>query len=286
MLSGALTVTSVDPVSGEELASGELVIPGVRSALPVRGARGESLTSRAPELAARIAEQVRALDREHGGPIRARFELDAGRETLTEVEAAPLAPLARVRVLVERVRGGRLTRAEAIARLDPADLEATGVHAIRTPAPAPFARGLPASAGAAAGRLSLPEDLTGAPGDDPRVLVIDDASPEDARALRLAVAIVATSGGLTADAAIAARALRKPCVVSAGIRLGDRAESARGAWVTVDGGGGGIHPGRLDMIWQACSPFARELVEWLSPSPGEAPGTALARARGTQALGG
>lgn len=279
MLRGTLTVTSVHPVSGEESVHGELVTPGQRGGLPFRSVRGDSLSSRAPELAARIATRLRELDARHGEPVRASFSIDDDTETLGEVRPAhaDLGPLALVRVLVERTRDGRMLRDAALARLDGAVLDATGNFVLAEPPPAALARGLGASPGVASGRLALPEDVVAATDDEPRVLVIDDASPEDASALRRAAAIVATSGGLTADAAIAARALRKPCVVSAGIQLGDRDESARGAWVTVDGGSGQIHAGRLRTTWRAASPYAEELLHWLSAQVGEPPSAAYAR---------
>lgn len=277
MGAGVLIATSVDPVSGEENAQGELQVAGARAALPFRAARGESLLTREPERAARVQATLRALDAEHGGPVRAWLELGADTETVTRVEPAELSPLALARVLVERVEDGRLTRAEAFERITPAQLESTGTFtlALETPPP-PLARGLAASPGAAAGRLALPDDAGAEP---PHVLVIDDASPEDAPAIRAAAAIVATSGGLTADAAIAARALRKPCVVSAPLALGATAATALGAWVTVDGSSGAIYPGALPTRWTASSPFAATLRTWLGPDPLEPPAAALLRAR-------
>lgn len=285
MLSGLLTVTSVDPVSGEELVAGELVTPGTRGALTFRSTRGDSLATRDTGLAHRVVTRLRELDAEHGGPVRARFDVSGSVESLRGVEPAALSPLGLVRVLVERVRDGRLARTHALARITPAELEAAGTYALEAPPPAPIAHGLAASAGAAAGRLALPADVTGASDGEPRVLVIDDAGPEDADAIRKAVAILATSGGLTADAAIAARALRKPCVVSTPLRMGDRDHPARGDWVTVDGTRGDVHVGRFPTRWAAATPFAAELVAWLAPEASERPGEALLRARNALAQG-
>lgn len=282
MVSGTLHVASVDPVSGEETASGELMTPGARGGMPFRAARGESITTRAPELATRIATRVRALDAEHGAPIRARFEIADDQESLATCEPAALAPAALVRVLVERVDDGRMTRAQAIARITPTELEAAGTFVIEGDVPTAIARGLAASPGAAAGRLSLPADFAHA-SSDPRIVVVDDAAPEDAMAIRAAVAIVATSGGLTADAAIAARALRKPCVVSAPIRLGDRAGPSRGDWVTVDGTRGEIFAGRVPTRWTPSGRFAAEFVRWLACGPDERPGDALLGAKNAAA---
>jgi pyruvate,orthophosphate dikinase len=278
VLTGTLTVTSVDLVSGEETASGELTIAGARP-LAFRAVRGDSVTTLSPELATRVADRLRTLDAEHGRPVRAVFAVENDAETVTRVEPAPLAGLALIRVLVERVRAGRHARAHAIARLTPADLALAGTFVLDPSATRTVvARGLAASPGAAAGRLALPADFDTA-SDEARILVLDDAGPEDAAAIRASVAIVATSGGLTADAAIAARALRKPCVVSAAIRLTDRDGPARGDWVTVDGSSGEVLRGALPTTWAPSSPFAAELVSWLAPAPGEAPGEALIRAQ-------
>ncbi len=284
MLTGVLHVTSVDPVSGEEIATGELAIQGARAALPFRSMRGESVQTRAKQLADRIATQVRAIDAEHGHPVRVRFDVVDDAEALVSVEPLALSPAALVRTLVERVRHARLARDLALARITPLELESSGMFVLEHAALAPYARGLAASPGAAAGRLALPADFDTAAGDA-RVLVIDDAAPEDAIAIRAAAAIIATSGGLTADAAIAARALRKPCVVSAPVRLGDRNQPARGDWVTVDGSTGEIHVGALPTRWAPSTPFAAELVSWLDPGPAERPADALIRWRNAAAQG-
>jgi pyruvate,orthophosphate dikinase len=277
-LVGTLTVTSVDPVSGEELASGELLDAATRRATAFRAVRGESITSGHPELAARISDRLRALDGEHGRPVRARFEITGGNETLASVEPAPLSPSALVRVLAERVRDGRLARDAALARITPVELEATGTFMLGASRPAPFTHGLAASGGAASGKLALPADFE-REDPEPRVLVIDDASPEDASAIRACVAIVATAGGLTADAAIAARALRKPCVVSTPLRLSDRDGAARGHWVTVDGSTGNVYLGALPTTWTPATPFAAEVLAWLAPEDDERPSAALVRAQ-------
>ena len=233
----------------------------------------------APALAHRVAQKLRELDTADRWPLVACFEVRDDVELLARVEPAPLSPSALVRVLVERVRDGRLTREDALTRVTLDALAATTSRALVAPTAAPpIARGLAASPGVAAGRLATPEDFARACAD-PRVVIVDDAAPEDAMAIRACVAIIATSGGLTADAAIAARALRKPCVVSTPLRPGDRDHPARGDWITVDGTSGAVYIGVLDTHWAPATTFAAELIAWLAPRDGEAPGDALLRAQ-------
>ena len=285
MLTGVLQVTSVDPVSGEELASGELTMAGVRAALPFRATRGECVQTKSPELAARIAERLRALDAEHGAPVRARFDIANDLETFVSAERATLPALALVRVLVQRVADARLTKTDALGRIAPADLAACGSHVLDATTEKPVAHGLAASGGAAVGRLATPKDVETATDGEPRVLVIDDASPEDAAAIRACVAILATSGGLTADAAIAARALRKPCVVSTPLRLSDPGSPGLGDWVTVDGTKGDVYAGVLATTWTPSTPHAADLVSWLAREGNESPAETLLRLRNAAAQG-
>lgn len=283
-LHGLLVLTSVDPVTGEERASGELTPVGAR-AMAFRSARGESLAGRAPELADRLAARIAELDRAQGRPVRARIEIDARGERVEAVEVASLAPSALARVIAERCATARLERETALAWITRADAEGMGTFVLAAPPPAAHARGLAASPGCASGRLALPDDVLAAKDGEPRVVVVDDASPEDAAALRAAVAIIATSGGLTADAAIAARALRKPCVVSAPLRLGAPGGPARGDWVTVDGGRGEVHLGTLATTWTPATPHVAEIAGWLRLVPGESLAAALER-RKNSAQGG
>jgi pyruvate,orthophosphate dikinase len=287
MLHGVVTASSVDPVTGEETASGELLEAGARRGIPIRALRGDSLGSRHPAVADRIAAQLRELDAKHGGPVTVIFDVHSDQATARESRLADLSPAALVRVLVTRVGDGRLTRADAIARLPVDALAANGVATLAVAAPSPVARGLAASPGVASGRLAVPDDFA-TPSADPRIVILDDAAPEDAMAIRAAVAVIATSGGLTADAAIAARALRKPCVVSATVRLGDRDQPARGDWVTVDGSGGGVYIGALPTRWTPTPGPAAQIVEWLALQPDETLDAALERAkrRGSQAPSG
>ena len=282
MISGDLSVHSVHEITGEEVVNGELRRDGARP-IPFASVRGESVRSLAPELAGEIERQVRGFDRQHGFPVKAFFRIVSGNATVEQVTLAALWPAAHVRMLVERVRDGRLDRDAALAHLTLPILEGAGMYVVRDASAAPIATGLAASPGVAFGRLALPDDVTVASDEDPRVLVIDDASPEDAAAIHRAAAIIATSGGLTADAAIAARALRKPCVVSTSLRIGTPGQPARGEWVTVDGTRGSVLVGRLPLMWAPSTPAATELYGWLAPQPEETLSQTLDRALGAKA---
>ncbi len=276
-LRGLLVVTSVDPVTGEERASGELMPAGAR-AMPLWASRGDSLTARAPELVESLAARLAALDREHGRPVRVRIELAEGGVMREEaVEPATLSALGLARVIAERCAAARVERDAALAWITRADAEGMGTIALAAAPPPAHARGLGASPGCAAGRLALPHDVLAASDGEARIVVVDDASAEDAAAIRAAAAIVATSGGLTADAAIAARALRKPCVVSAPLRLGEPGGPARGDWVTVDGGRGEVYLGALATTWTPGSPHVAEIARWITLGAGESLAAALAR---------
>jgi len=278
VLHGLLTASSVDLATGEERASGDLVQPGVRNGLPLRAARGDCVVLRDAALADDVTATLRALDAERGWPVTARFDVASGRATLAHAEPAVLSPVALVRVLATRVADGRLARDAALHRLTAEALASDGTFVIASTPPAPIARGLAASPGVAAGRLATPDDFRHA-SPDPRIVIVDDAAPEDAMAIRAAAAVIATSGGLTADAAIAARALRKPCVVSAPVRLGDRDQPARGDWVTVDGASGSVYIGALPTRWSPTSSYAAAILDWIRPHGAETLAQALDRAR-------
>ncbi len=113
-----------------------------------------------------------------------------------------------------------------------------------------LATGIGASAGVATGHLAYSDSFISErrSRNEPYVLVAHALTKEDAPAAMGAVAIVTTTGGITADAAVMARALGKPCVVSASLKLvGQTLRDAKGSTFTegvevrVDGLAGEIH---------------------------------------------
>jgi pyruvate,orthophosphate dikinase len=275
-IAGRLTLVTADPLTGAARISGHLVAPsGARKDL----ARLRAELASAASLLAAIEAEASALDAASPHPLSIEWVIDASGPTRVQVAPQSLAPAAHVRAVVERVEAGRITRVEALVAVRPDQLEAAGVLSLAADATTLLARGLAASAGAAVGPLAMAasEVRVGS------IWVVADLAAEDAPLLTMAAGVVATAGGLTSDAAIMARALRKPCAVSTPIRSEDH---GAGDIVSLDGGTGEVHRGALAVRWSAAHPHAETLLAWAVEVAGDEgrPGEILARAQAGQGL--
>src|SRR5690606_16357043 len=124
---------------------------------------------------------------------------------------------AMVKVAVDLVAEGKLTPREAVLRIDPAKLDEV-LHPTIDPSrrPAHAAKGLPASPGAAIGRIVFTANAAAewAQRGEQVLLVRTDTSPEDIHGMKAAAGILTARGGMTSHAAVVARGMGKCCVTS------------------------------------------------------------------------
>ena len=125
---------------------------------------------------------------------------------------------AAVRIAVEMVEEGVISKKEAIHRVEPSQLEQL-LHPRLDPGSSRnvLTRGLPASPGAASGKIVFSADMAedmSQKGEDV-ILVRIETSPEDIHGMHAARGILTTRGGMTSHAAVVARGMGRPCVVGA-----------------------------------------------------------------------
>jgi pyruvate, orthophosphate dikinase len=175
---------------------------------------------------------------------------------------------------VDMVDEGLITKREAVLRVKPEQLEQL-LHPMVDPASkAPtLTRGLPASPGAATGRVVLDPDIAAVHGKagEEVILVRSETSPDDYHGMVAARAIVTARGGMTSHAAVVARGMGKCCVVGAQeIRIdehgdfftvGDTTVPA-GSWITVDGSTGRVLLGRVETVEPELSEHFHRLMDW------------------------
>src|SRR5205823_12368590 len=144
---------------------------------------------------------------------------------------------------------GLISKEEAVARIDPAQLDQL-LHPMLDPN-ADYeiaAKGLNASPGAASGRIVLDADTAAQQGEtEPVILVGWETSPDDIHGMIAAQGILTAHGGMTSHAAVVARGMGKPCVAGCEelsidaenrrVRIGEQ-EIAEGETITIDGGTG------------------------------------------------
>src|SRR3978361_878832 len=155
-----------------------------------------------------------------------------------EFHAPPPTP--SLRIAAEMANEGLIDRKEAIQRVNPSALDQL-LHPMLDPdAPrASFAKGLPASPGAASGAVVVSADgaeIRAAKGEAV-ILVRIETSPEDIHGMHAAKGVLTTRGGMTSHAAVVARGMGRPCVAGAGgISVDYNAQTLSAAGKTVRGG--------------------------------------------------
>ncbi|GAB4208583.1 MAG: hypothetical protein OHK0013_27180 [Sandaracinaceae bacterium] len=294
-VSGAGTASSRHPIHGDPILFGELAWGaqgedlslgrggGVALRAGAAGRRAEeSLEQRAPAVFHALDTLLADLERRLDVVVDAEFVVEDGTLYLLQLRPSVLTPRAEIRVAVDWVGEGRITREAALARVQVTSLARIGrLELLDEPSLVRagctiLGRGLGASPGAATGHLALDVDdaLRRAAAGEPVVFVRSDASPEDAPAVRAAVGVATASGGLTSHAAVMSRALGRPCAVSVSslrvapdhVRVdlggGRSVRLAPGDVVSVDGGKGLLVAGTAPTRWVADDEAPRELARW------------------------
>ncbi|MBM3571238.1 MAG: pyruvate, phosphate dikinase, partial [Alphaproteobacteria bacterium] len=278
-----------DPSTGENHfygeylvnAQGEDVVAGIRTPqqITIRGKQAQK--SRAPAMEEAMPAVFRELDRVRGVLERhyrdmqdIEFTVQKGKLWMLQTRSGKRSAAAALKIAVDMVREGLVDKADALKRLDPATLDQLLHPTLDPKAPRKvIARGLPASPGAAAGRVvfSADEAETRAHKDEAVILVRVETSPEDIHGMHAARGILTTRGGMTSHAAVVARVMGRPCVSGAGELRIDYAGGTMfvrgttikaGDMITIDGSTGEVMLGEVPTIQPELSGDFTSVMGW------------------------
>ena len=262
-------------------AQGEDVVAGIRTpqhlTLAGKAANGSTLPAMEevmPDVFAQL-DAVRAkLERHYRDMQDIEFTVQQGKLYMLQTRGGKRTAAAAIRIAVEMAQEGLITQDEAIQRVDPAALDQL-LHPTLDPKArrAVIARGLPASPGAASGKLvfSADEAENHAARGDSVILARIETSPEDIHGMHAARGILTTRGGMTSHAAVVARGMGRPCVSGAGeIRIDYKAETLSisgtvvkaGEVITIDGSTGEVMLGAVPTIQPELSGDFATLMGW------------------------
>src|SRR5215472_15654209 len=210
------------------------------------------------------------------------FTIQDGKLYMLQTRNGKRTGLAAVRVALQMVDEGLITKEEAIFRVEPNQLydflvprldEKGGKVEV-------LATGLPASPGAAVGQIVFTADEAvekaghGAK-KNPVILVRAETTPEDIHGMEVAAGILTSRGGMTSHAAVVTRGMGKCCVAGAGdIHVDEKKREMRvkgqvfkaGDWISLDGTTGRVIKGKLDTLPpRADDPELLELMGWAEP---------------------
>ena len=206
-------VTGAPEPSGDFLpnAQGEDVVSGVRTPRDIA-----ELRDWLPDAHAELMEILRTLELHYKDMQDTEFTIEDGRLYMLQTRNAKRPAQAAVRFAVDAVEEELLTRAEAIATIDPETLDAL-LHPTFDPQ-AEFdvlARGVAASPGAAKGRIVFTADAA-VEADDDVILVRTFTEADDVAGFHAAKGILTSEGGKASHAALVARGMGRPAVTGAG----------------------------------------------------------------------
>ena len=258
-------------IYGEYLlnAQGEDVVAGIRTPQPLEG-----LSREMPEIYRQFSELCRRLEAHYRDMQDIEFTIEQGKLYLLQTRTGKRTAAAAVKVAVDLVKEGMLSRAEALQRVDPAQLDQL-LHPRFDPGASldVIARGLPASPGAASGKIIFDADKAQetAEAGEKVLLVRPETTPDDIHGIYAARGVLTSRGGMTSHAAVVARGAGKPCVCGCEalkIDLESRrliieeAVYPEGTILSIDGATGEVILGQAPLIDPQPTPEFRELLAW------------------------
>ncbi len=278
-----------DPATGENYfygeylvnAQGEDVVAGIRTpqSLTIKGREKEG--SDMPSMEEIMPEVFKELDglrhrlENHFRDVQdIEFTVQQGNLYMLQTRSGKRTAAAALKIAVDMVSEGVISQEEALLRIDPQSLDQL-LHPTLDPKAERnvVSKGLPASPGAAAGKVVFTADEAEKQkkAGEAVILCRQETSPEDIHGMHAAEGILTSRGGMTSHAAVVARGMGKPCVAGAGdlhidqkaklIRKGN-IEIKEGDIVTIDGATGEIMSGEVPTIKPELSGDFAELMGW------------------------
>jgi pyruvate,orthophosphate dikinase len=275
--SGTGVTFTRDPATGERgvygeflaNAQGEDVVAGIRTPEPL-----ERMRDRSSEAFEELLETLRRLEEHYRDMQDVEFTVEEGKLYLLQTRSAKRTAAAALKAARDMVDEGLLSREEAVARIDPAQLDQL-LHPTIDPQ-ARFdvaAKGLNASPGAASGKIVFDADTAEERGraGESVILVRWETTPDDIHGLIQARGVLTAHGGMTSHAAVVARGMGKPCVAGCEelaldaeaklARIG-RHELREGEVITIDGGTGEVILGEVPLVAPRINEDFEKVLAW------------------------
>ncbi len=263
--------TGENVIYGEYLtnAQGEDVVAGIRTPKPIAEMEQEM-----PEIYRQLVELHNRLESHYHEVQDFEFTIERGTLYCLQTRNGKMNARGMVRSSVEMFQEGLITKERALLRIEPPMLEQ-----LLVPQLSPnfhgksLAQGLPASPGAASGKIVFDANTAEARGNagERVILVREETKPDDIHGFFKAQGILTSRGGKTSHAAVVARGMGKPCVSGCEqIVIDDKARSAvigettlhEGDVITIDGGTGHVYAGEVPTVEAEFSEEMATLLAW------------------------
>ncbi len=275
--SGTGVAFTRDPSTGEPglygeflaNAQGEDVVSGIRTPEPLA-----QMEQKLPAAFQQLIDTMRRLEENYRDMQDVEFTVEDNELYLLQTRSAKRTAAAAVKAAVDMVEEGLISREDAVARIDPAQLDQL-LHPMIDPTAEweVAAKGLNASPGAACGAIVLDADTAEQRGKagESVILVRWETTPDDIHGLIQAAGILTAHGGMTSHAAVVARGMGKPCVAGCEelsididartITVGGRTLS-EGDLLTIDGGTGAVIVGEVPLVAPEVNDDLETILGW------------------------
>ncbi len=275
--SGTGVAFTRNPISGgRELygdylgnAQGEDVVAGIRDTEPIA-----ALKKKMPTVYREFEDYAAKLEAHYKDAQDLEFTIENGKLYMLQTRSAKRTGEAAVKIAVAMVKEGVISREEAVARVEPRQIEQLLHPRVDPNAKADvIGKGVPASPGAATGQAVFDPDTAEEWGKEGRavILVRVETNPSDVHGMIAAKGILTSTGGTASHAALVARGMGRPCIVGANevdvdIRAREFTSSGvtikQGDEITIDGTTGNVFRGRVATIEPKPSADFKTLLGW------------------------
>ncbi|HLK49026.1 MAG TPA: pyruvate, phosphate dikinase [Bryobacteraceae bacterium] len=243
-----------------ENAQGEDVVSGVRTPHPI-----SELESWNPGVYQQLREITTRLEKHYRDVQDFEYTIQDGKLYMLQTRNGKRTGPAAVRIAVDMVQEGLISREEAVLRVEAQQLDQL-LHPVLDPASKKkltrLATGLPASPGAAVGTIVFTaDDAVEKAKKTPVVLVRKETVPDDIHGMEVAKGILTSRGGMTSHAAVVCRGMGTPCVAGAESFAVDEHRKQvsveahgktmtlkEGDWLSLDGSTGEIFAGQANTL--------------------------------------
>jgi pyruvate,orthophosphate dikinase len=276
--SGTGVAFTRDPSTGEKRlygeflmnAQGEDVVAGIRTPQTI-----DQLKETNPAVYEEFVSIANKLENHYRDMQDMEFTIERGKLYMLQTRNGKRTAQAALKIAVDLVAEGMATKAEAVMKIEPKQLDSL-LHPQFDPkaikSAKPVANGLAASPGAACGAIYFTaEEAKDAAANGPVLLVRNETSPEDIEGMAAAQGILTATGGRTSHAAVVARGMGTCCVAGCGavrineaekyLTIGD-ARVNEGEFMSLDGTSGNVYIGKIDTIDATVSGDFATVMGW------------------------
>lgn len=250
-------------------AQGEDVVAGIRTPQSIA-----SLKEEMPAVYEQFEKICSILENHYRDMQDIEFTIERGRLYMLQTRNGKRTANAAVKVAVDMVEEGLISKEEALLRVDPASLDQLLHRRIDQSAKLEtIAKGLPASPGAASGQVVFDADVAEALAKEGKkvILVRTETTPDDIHGIVASQGILTSRGGMTSHAAVVARGMGKPCVCgcealkidysSRSFSVGDLLVKENDL-ISIDGSTGNVIIGEVKLIDPELSQEFQKLLTW------------------------